>query len=301
VSEQSPFAALESSFLLLCAGPSPLAVHGREVGPPVPRREVPLTELGGILLHPSTHFDARDRIVRHLVGLAQANGGSWTVGLAGVLLPGLRSALADVARAYPERAADMEADALVELIAVLAEFDAESERVASRLLWRAAQRARRRAIREQAAASGRVTEGVPTEPHRPWGHPDFVLAEAVSLGILEPDDAEVIGETRLGGVSMSEIASRTGRRVAAVRKQRERAEDRLVTWLGGKSAACCRETASDASFRGAGRSPVVDEAEPARVAQTPAGTAREVSPLARRSPATGAARPGLAHPTRRSA
>lgn len=38
MSDQSPFDVLEASLRLLCAGPSPLAVHGREVGPPFPRR-----------------------------------------------------------------------------------------------------------------------------------------------------------------------------------------------------------------------------------------------------------------------
>lgn len=301
MSEQSPFDVLEASFRLLCSGPSPLAVHGREVGPPLPRRPLALTELRGVLLHPATPYQARDRAVRLLVCRAQAHGGNWTVGLFGVLLPGLRAAVADVARAYPEASADLEADVLAELVTVLASFDPDTERVASRLLWRAAQRARRRTAREHAVASGRVTAPSADEPHRTWGHPDFVLAEAVRAGAISAGDAELIGETRLGGVSLAEVATRSDRRLPTVRKQRERAEARLVAWIDAKPKVGCRETPSDASLEGAGRSPVVDQAEPAPVAHTTVGPAREVSPLARRLPTIGATRPGLDSSDRRTA
>jgi len=297
--DQSPFATLEASFRLLCAGPSPLAVDGREIGPPIPRRLVALTELGGILLHPATPYAARDRAARLLVRRAQQDGGEWTVGLAGVLLPGLRAATFDLARAHPEAAVDLEADVLAELVAVLRDFDATGERVAPRLLWRAAQRARRRTVREHAASAGRVTDSPSSEPHRPWGHPDFVLAEAVQARVLTPFEAEMIGETRVGGVPVDAWSARIGWQPSSVRKERSVAERRLVRWIAAGKPT--RESARNASFRGAGRSPVVDEAEPARVALTTAGTAREVSPLARRLPATGAARPGLSEPTRRSA
>ena len=301
MSEQSPFDVLEASFRLLCSGPSPLAVHGREVGPPLPRRPLALTELRSVLLHPATPYEARDRAVRLLVRRAQAHGGNWTVGLFGVLLPGLRAAVADVGRAYPEASADLEADVLAELVTVLASFDSDTERLASRLLWRAAQRARRRTAREHATAGGRATALPAAEPHRTWGHPDFVLAEAVRAGVISAGDAELIGETRLGGVSLAEVATRSGRRLPAVRKQRERAEARLVSWIDAKPKVGCRETPSDASLEGAGRTPVVDRAEPARVALTTTGAAREVSPLARRLPATGTTRPGLDNSDRRSA
>jgi hypothetical protein len=297
VSEQSPFAVLEESFALLCSGPSPLAIDGREVGPPMPCRRVVLTELRGVLLHPSTPYETRDRAMGVLVRRAQRLGGPWTVGLAGVLLPGLRAAVADLVRACPEAAADLEAEVLVELIEALGNFDSDSERTASRLLWRAAQRARRRTVREQAAASGRLSTAPPDEPHRPWGHPDVVLAEAVAGGVLSPFEAEMIGETRLGGVPVAVWSAEVGWKPGSVRKERSVAERRLVEWINAGKPT--RESASDASFRGAGRSPVVDETEPAHVA--PAGASREVSALVRRLPTTGAARPGIDRPTRRTA
>lgn len=55
----SPFATLEASFRLLCAGPSPLAVDGREVGPPPPRRPVSLDPQRVVL------YDEHDALRHH--------------------------------------------------------------------------------------------------------------------------------------------------------------------------------------------------------------------------------------------
>lgn len=299
--DQSSFDVLEASFRLLCEGPSPLSVHGGEIGPPIPDRTIPLTELGALLLHPSTPYAVRDHGLAVLVRRAKAEGGAWTVGLVGVLLPGLRAAISDVARAYPDSAADLEADVLAGLLDVLASFDPETDRIGPRLVWCAAARARRRAVREEAIRRGSDAEPPRDEADRPCDHPDFILAEAVEAGVLSADQAELIGETRLGNVAVEEWAARMGWQPASVRKRRSIAERRLLAWIRTNREVPCRESASAASFKGAGRSPVAAEPEQARVAPTAAGSAREVSPLARRLPATGAACPGLEGSDRRSA
>jgi hypothetical protein len=265
----------------------------------LPPRPIPLTELQSILRHPSTPLGVGDRAICAVVRRAQAHGGSWTVGLAGLLLPALRATVADVGRAWPDAVADLEAEMLAELVEQMQDCDTGSDRAARHLLWRVAKRARRRVVRDQVVGAGRGSGSPATEPHRPWGHPDFVLAEAVQDEVLSDFEAEMIGETRLGGVPLAEWAARVGWQPNSVRKERSEAERRLVNWLLAKKST--RESASNASVKGAGRSPVVDEHEPARVAQTPVGTAREVSPLARRLPATGTTRPGLEGSDRRSA
>lgn len=292
MSEQSPFTSLEASFRLLCTGPSPLAVHGRDVGPPFPRRPIPLTELGAILLHPSTPYEARDRAMRLVVRRAQRHGGAWTVGTAGVLLPGLRAAVASYVKAYPASAEDLEADVLVELVHSIAAFDTRTERVASRLLWRAAQRARRRLAREQAAVRTRAEVPASAEPHRPWGHPDFVLAEAVRDEVISAEDADLIGDTRLGGVSVRRVAARTRSLEGSVLKRRARAERRLVLWLTSEEVpsaverrrrrdapvafpragaeVACREEPFAASFVGADRFSVGHDSRARPILRNPA-------------------------------
>ena len=232
---QSPFDTLESTFRLLCAGPKPLAVDGREVRRPFPPRLVPLDELAGILLHPSTPYPARDRAVRLLFDRSRRHGGSWTVGLAGVILPGLRRALAPLARAWPEHQDDLEADALAALGEAIGSFDPTAEPVVGRLLWRITSHTRRRLAKEMAAAGRHVASLSSTEPRQPWGHPDFVLAAAARADVVSQDDAELIGETRLGGQSLHDYAAHRGERDGTLRMRRRRAERRLVCWVEARN------------------------------------------------------------------
>lgn len=68
-------------------------------------------------------------------GLAQAEGGRWTVGLAGVLLPGLRRAAWPLVQACPGKTLDIEAETLAALLAAVADCDRNRERLAARLCW----------------------------------------------------------------------------------------------------------------------------------------------------------------------
>jgi hypothetical protein len=196
---------------------------------------VPLDELRGRLLHPATPFEVRDRVMLVLARKAKASGGSWTVALAGLLLPGLRASVAPLTRLHPKETADIEAETLAELMRVLAEFTHE-DRVAARLVWRAARHTRERTARELTQAAKREPTPLPAAPHRPWGHPDFVLAEAVAAGVITAGEAEMIGDTRIDGRSLSSWAKAKGIPDGAARMRRMRAEHRLVAWIAKKSA-----------------------------------------------------------------
>ena len=288
--DQSPFDVLEASFRLLCAGPSPLAVHGREIGDPFPPRPIPLTELGPMLLHPAVPYDARDLAVRLVLRRAQAEGGAWVVGLAGLLLPGLRAALGALARLNPDHADDLEADALAELVAIMAECDPATERVASRLLRRAAARAQRRLAAEHAAAGRRAAAQDSVEPDVPWGHPEFVLSRAVADGIVTERDALLIADTRLGGVPLAAWARQSHEAYDAVNQRRYRAERRLARWIA-RGCPECQKPASAAWFTGASRTPAAGDAGPGRPAHKADQHPREVDQAPRPAPAAGSARP----------
>ena len=120
--------------MLLTTGPNPLALDGTGV-PGLPDRPVPLGELKARLLHPSTRFEVRDAIVDELVARSQSDGGRWTVGLAGVLLPGLRRAVWPLVQACPAKADDIEAEALAAFLAAVARCQPGRPRLASRLCW----------------------------------------------------------------------------------------------------------------------------------------------------------------------
>src|SRR5579863_10251308 len=93
---ESPFAMLEVSFRLLSEGPRPLELDGSDFAG-LPARPVPLAELRSILLHPSTSYATRDRVLGELIRRARADQ-AWLVGLAGTLLPGLRTAAFPLSR-----------------------------------------------------------------------------------------------------------------------------------------------------------------------------------------------------------
>jgi hypothetical protein len=152
-----PFDTLERTFMLLTTGPRPLALPGSVLGPPLPPRAIPLDELRGRLLHPGTPYATRDAALMTLVRLSQQRGGSWTVGLAGVLLPGLRRALTPLRTALPDRTGDFQAEMLAGLLEALATADASRERLASRLTWAAARRGRRLLDAELAEQARRHT------------------------------------------------------------------------------------------------------------------------------------------------
>lgn len=226
----SPFDTLEATFRLLSSGPRPLAFEGAGV-PGLPRRTIPMGELRSILLHPSTDFDTRDAVVANLAAGAQAEGGAQMIALAGVLLPGLRRAVWSLCKACPAKGDDIEAEALACFVAEVARCQPGRERLAARLCWLARTGAKRVVRAELSEVAHPAPQPVSAEPPRPFGHPDLVLADAVARGVLDADDAELIGATRIGDVPLPDAAAERGLGYWAAQKRRKRAEQALVAWI----------------------------------------------------------------------
>ena len=93
----TPLAILEQCFALLTTGPDPLAIDGRIVQHGLPPRPIPLDELRGLLHDLGPH--ARTATLNMLVDHARAGSAAWLIGVAGVLLPGLRQIAAQHANA----------------------------------------------------------------------------------------------------------------------------------------------------------------------------------------------------------
>lgn len=230
----SPFDALENSFRVLASGPGALTLDGRLIGSGLPQHPIPLLELRTRLLHPALPYDARDAALNALLVRARRHGGTWTVALAGMLLPGLRRTGRVIVRSCPGRRQDLEAEMLAGLVEAAATVSTGRERVAASLVWAGVRRGHR-LLRAELAHSVRTTSTpCSAPPPRPWGHPDLVLGRAVREGAIAPGDAELIGATRLGGVSLHAFAEQTGAPYATVKKRRWRAESRIAMWLGAQ-------------------------------------------------------------------
>jgi hypothetical protein len=251
---QRPFDTLEAVFGLSCRGPRPLSIEGRLVAG-LPDRDIALDELRAILLHPSTSHATRDAALSLLLTRARQEGGGATVGLAGVLLFGLRRSVAVFCELLPEKVADVEAEALAGFVEGIARTDPSRRRLAARLTWLGRNRAKAFAEAELAEVfltgerpghgpppaepvspdPGDVLrpEGQPfsASPPFPYGHPDFVLAKAVDEVVIHRDDAALIGDTRLGPLRLTQAAAALGIDHWTARKRRQRAEEALCEWI----------------------------------------------------------------------
>jgi DNA-directed RNA polymerase specialized sigma24 family protein len=233
--ERRPFAVLDRSFRLLVCDPAPLALDGAAVGHGLPARPIPLGELRGLLLHPSMSFAARDAALTWLVARAQAEGGAWLVGLAGVLLPGVGRRVYPLCRAFPRLADDLEAEALAGLLEAIGGWRCGQDRVASRLVWGAARAAYRLVRREARVADREVSVGLELEPPAQAAvHGELVLEQAITAGVVSRADAELVAASRIEQVPLRELAGRWGVGYEALRKRRQRAEARLAGWLAGQ-------------------------------------------------------------------
>ncbi|MDA8061060.1 MAG: sigma factor [Actinomycetota bacterium] len=226
----SPFDTLEETFRLLCTGPRPLALDGSAV-PGLPDREIPLVELRAMLLHPSVDYPVRDAALGALVAAANTEGGRSSIGLAGVMLPGLRRAIFPLFEARPDKLDDLEAEAIVGLLRSLECCRPGRPRVASWLCWRSRIAAARLLRRELAERAGPGADPVSAAPPRPWGHPDFVLAHVVAAGVICEEDADLIATTRLEHQSLEEAARALRISYKACQLRRARAEATLAAHL----------------------------------------------------------------------
>jgi hypothetical protein len=233
--ETRPLDVLDRSFRLLVCEPAPLSLDGRAVGYGLPDGPIPLDRLRGLLLHPAVGFAARDAALTWLVQRAQAEGGAWLVGLAGVLLPGVGRRVYPLCRAFPRLAHDLEAEALAGLLQAVQAWRLGQDRVASRLVWAAARSAHRLLRRETTLQDREASVGLRLEPPpRQPAHGDLLLAQAVRVGVLSPVDAELIAVTRVEEIPLRQVASRWGTGYEALRKRRYRAEAALARWLAAE-------------------------------------------------------------------
>jgi hypothetical protein len=224
------------------------------------RRPVRLVEARELLLWPARMDpDARDRVWAELVRRAQTepthtdpNGAgptptgnaAWVVGAAGVLVPGLRRVADRLTAGGGGDRDDLEAEVLAGFLTALRTLDPDSGRLPSRLCW-AAYRAGLTLRRRDTDDVRRRAAGVEAAaPPRPWGHPDFVLAAAVTAEVITAADADLIGVTRLEGHHLAATAAELGISRGALLSRRSRAERRLAAAIRGGELAAAAGTAT---------------------------------------------------------
>lgn len=228
--EWLPLDSARNTFGWLVTGPDPLSVDGRRFRG-LPNRRIPLDELRDRLLRRQCPPATRDAVWAHLVSRSRADGATWTVACVGMALPALAATARWLAARYRGDRADIHAAVLSGFVEALATADIRSPGLMARLRW-TARRVGQAALEESLDAPRPVADGFrSTPPQTPWGHPDLVLARAVALGVLTRTEADLIGATRLEGVSVAHWGQRHGVKLKTTYSARERAEDRLAGYL----------------------------------------------------------------------
>lgn len=238
--DASPFTTIEAQFQALSdAGALDATTLGRDDNQPVP-----LTVLRTMLLHPSVTWDERDRILDVVLTRARQQPDPWLLGVAGLLLPGLRS-VRDRIEGTPSFAAlrhpDFQNELQVELLTALMEAARNRgpgcPKVAHELLRAAAAAGRAFARAELADREHSNLDDVADESAPTPGQTALdILRDAVDAGVLHPDDAWLIVASRLDEQPLPDLADQLGLPYNTIRRRRERAEARLRAWVRGDAA-----------------------------------------------------------------
>jgi hypothetical protein len=227
---ENPMAAAGAAFTWLTAGPHPVYVDGR-LFDYLPDRDIPVDELRDMLLDECCPRETWDQVWSHVIIKARLSSDVWKIVAVGMALPMLSKVSMRLTAKFADERYDVCAEMLRGFVDALNTVDLDQGRIMIRLRW-AAYRAGRRALNEAIDGPTPVPCAFRSaEPRRPFGHPDLVLARAVEAGVLSPTEAELIGETRLQGITLSEWAAAYGLSYGQVQRGRHRAEARLAIWL----------------------------------------------------------------------
>ena len=234
----SPLDHLDEAFIAIGSGPRALTINGTDFGGALPSRPIPLVELKQLLLRKATPFEVRDAVVAEMIYRASADE-NWAVGIAGVLLPGLRRVAARLTRGYPGDPHCVDAEVIAGFFEALACCHPDRPRVSTNLLWAAYRCGHKLSHRDVVQARHCADTSAAIAPARRADHPDFVLARAVREGVISTLDAEVISATRLDSLPFARCAEQLGCSVASLRRRRSRAEARLVPYLRDAANSPC--------------------------------------------------------------
>jgi hypothetical protein len=214
-------------FALSVAEPTNLVLLGEDFSGELPTGRLLLDRLRDLLLRPQTSPATRDAVWRELIRRARADRSSWLVVALGMAMPGLRRQVRALMVSFPGDRDDVESAVAEGFVTELHRVDLTRTGLCGRLV-RAGYRAGLKQAYQDAAIEGvHWSQFASSAPQAPWGHPDFVLADAVRVGVLSPQEAWLIGVTRLEDVPIEQVASLRGERTNTVVVRRHRAERRL--------------------------------------------------------------------------
>jgi hypothetical protein len=219
--------AAQRAFGLLTVPPAPLAFDCRGIAG-LPQRLIPLGELRRLLISDVTSRPARDVVWRQVVTRARRDGPAWVVAAVGLALPGLRRRAGRLTSGWHGETADLDAELLTGFLERLATIDLDAANICGRLIDAGARSVRRARACAQDNDTVRVFQAWGPPPRRPWDHPDWVLARALTAAVIAPEECLLISATRLDDVPIQQVADRLGISTQLAISWRRCGERRLV-------------------------------------------------------------------------
>ncbi|MGO4646257.1 hypothetical protein AB4305_14985 [Nocardia sp. 2YAB30] len=195
-----------------------------------------------------------DAIWVWLIERSRAHGHDATLVCAALAVPMLAGMAGLFAAPGSDHRDDFESEVLTGFLTHLGCVELDRPGVWHRLRW-AAYRAAITAVRRQLPVVASVADldrDLGPMDHKRLlmvtgpGHPETVLAEAVAAAVITTEAAELIAVSRWEYRTLTSLAAERGQSLWKLRKQRRRAESRLVTWLTERALDTGRTTIVEA-------------------------------------------------------
>jgi hypothetical protein len=185
-----------------------------------------LVPLRDLLLRPETSTETRDAVWRDLIGRARTTE-TWLVAALGMAMPGLRRAVRQLTVGSRIDRDDLESAMAEGFVAALHRIDLGDPSLCARLVTAARKAGLKHLYQTAAVDAASWSQPASQAPRPPWGHPDFVLLDAVAAGVVSMAEAQLIGATRLERIPVTQLAQAWGLVANTLVQRRRRAEERL--------------------------------------------------------------------------
>ncbi|MEV0539252.1 hypothetical protein [Nocardia salmonicida] len=240
----SPLAMVRSGF-------EKIAAHALPTDPrPVPTPETtpaaPVRTWGQLrerLWDRATPMAEVDAIWVWLLERVRANDKGAMLACAGLAAPMLSRTASEYVTSSHTARHDIESDVLTAFLLHLPRVGLETPGVWHRLRWGAYRAVLKSATQQRTGATvvgdldrdlaplGERVQAMVSQP----GHPETVLAQAVTAEAISADAAELIAASRWEGRSLTSVAAERGGSLWKLFKQRDRAERALLAWLSERA------------------------------------------------------------------
>jgi DNA-directed RNA polymerase specialized sigma24 family protein len=194
--------------------------------PELPDERLLLLPLRDLLLRPATTPSTRDAVWRELISRARTRE-SWLVAAMGMAMPGLRRTVRQLGVDVRGDREDVESAVAEGFVTALRTVDLGDTSLCARLVNAGRKAGAKQRYDDADLDDGAWSQFASHAPRPPWGHPDYVLLDAVAAGVLSVPDAQLIAATRLEDVPVADLAAELGLPTNTLVMRRHRAEERI--------------------------------------------------------------------------